>query len=276
MKDCIVIGCGIIGATVALALRKQGREVTIYDEGKEKAGTIPSGGHLKPSWFGDMPKSEYEPAMELLDDIWGLKEEEFKIVLTGLKTTVYRVDTDVVVATPRISLGVQDISHLDNYPLLKFKDGTEERCRLLIVAAGVWCSELLPEIKIVGKQGVSFRYQGRIKEAFINPWAPYKQIVAHQQSQSEIWVGDGSAILASNWTEERTSQCETRCRKAMGTGVASKPSRTLLGLRPYCETGKDPCLLKRVSKRCWVATGAGKSGTIGAGWAAGRIIQATN
>lgn len=273
--DCIVVGCGIIGATIALALRAQGREVTIFDANKLKAGTTPSGGHLKPSWFGGMSKQDYEPAMELLDNVWGLKEEQFKIWPVG-STTVFRVDTDVVKKTQYTAASVTNINLQAAVPMVTLSTGEAHKCRLLIVATGVWAAGFFPEIKITAKQGVSFRFNGTLLRPFIKPWAPFKQVVAHQQASNEIWVGDGSAILESNWTTERTAQCQTRCKSTLGKVASALPSQTLVGLRPYVESGKDPCLFKQVSPRCFVVTGAGKSGTIAAGWSARKIIDATN
>ena len=151
------------------------------------------------------------------------------------------------------------------------------QAELLVVAAGVWTQYLIPSVfqdnKIQSKQGVSFRMKHNLESEFIQPWAPYKQIVAHQQGENEIWVGDGSAIIEPNWTDERTQACLSRCKKAVG----GEPEliRTIIGLRPYCKhvNKNDPCLLTKASRRVWVVTGAGKSGTIGAGWAASRIIR---
>lgn len=282
MKDVIVVGCGIMGATIALALRKQGRDVLILDGDKPKCGTNPSGGHIKPSWSGGMSKQDYDTAFETLSGIWDVKEETFKVTVGGVKivnTSIWRVDTAVVVKTPRCVATVEGIGLLhSNAPEVVFrKDDVllTERCRLLVIAAGVWCADLLPSVfppgSLKAKQGVSFRFPGQV-EPFIRPWAPYKQVVAHQQGPDEIWVGDGSAIKPENWDAHMTSQrALTRCRNALGT--KSLPKRTIIGLRPYCSLGDGPCYLNRVSKSLWVATGAGKLGTIAAGWAAHRIVN---
>lgn len=274
MRDVIVIGCGIVGATVAKVLTKQGRNVLVLDDGRPMSGTAPSGGHLKPSWFGGMKKEQSEPAMELLSETWGMTEEEFTVLPDGSKTTVYRVDTDQVVKYPRMKTTVTGIKFLNNYPIVQFTEA-EERTKLLIVAAGAWCGELLPEISVQARQGVSFRLKGKLQQPIIQQWAPYKQIVAHQQAADEIWVGDGSALLPANWTEERTRQCLGRCREALHLG-SLQPTKTLIGWRPYCKTEADPCLLRKLFPRVWVATGAGKMGTIAAGWVAGRILDATS
>lgn len=269
MIDAIVIGAGIIGSTVALHLRKQKMEVLLLDDRRAMCGTVPSGGHLKPSWFGDMKKTDYEPAMSTLEDIWGLKEEVFSLPMK-LKTTVWRVDTDQVVATEATNYTVTQIIQRPKHweVQTEFED---YETKLLVVATGVWADEFLKVEKLQQKQGVSFRFNGILPKPFIRPWAPFKQVVAHQQSEHEIWVGDGSAILKDNWKDERTQQCLTRCREAIK--ATNRPIRVLEGLRAYCQHGSDPCLLKQVGRRCWLATGAGKSGTISAGWVANQIVE---
>lgn len=245
---------------------------TIIDCRKKLAGTIPSGGHLKPSWFGDLKKEEYEPAMETLDNIWGLRKQAFKVWPTLMKTEVYRVDTDIVVETTEVVEDeVVNIIVSNKRTTVETKSGNILKAPLVIVAAGVWCERFFPEIEIQRKKGVSFRMGYDLKKKpFIKPWAPYKQVVAHQQAAGEIWVGDGSALLDKNWTEQRTKQCLVRCQKALKTEV--EPLRVLHGLRPYCKT-KDPCLFKRISRSCYVITGAGKSGTIAAGWSANKLAE---
>ena len=274
MKDTIVVGAGIIGATIALTLRKEGRKVLLLDRNEPMAGTTPSGGHLKPSWFGGMKKVDYEPALELLDNVWGLIEEKFVVKPKGVEETVYRVDTDKVVNTKKKLVDVQQINYKNKRPIVTLSSGEELKCKLLIVATGVWVEELFPEITVTSKQGVSYRFKGKLDKPFIKTWAPYKQIVAHQQSKKEIWVGDGTAIIPNNWTKSREGQSIARCCVAV-KGERMK-SRAIHGLRPYITNGPKPCLLKRINKRVWAVTGAGKLGTIAAGWAARRIIDATN
>jgi glycine/D-amino acid oxidase-like deaminating enzyme len=62
VKDVIVIGAGIIGATIAKAFTAKGREVLLMDANLSMPGTAPSGGHMRPQWFGNL-KTGYEPAM---------------------------------------------------------------------------------------------------------------------------------------------------------------------------------------------------------------------
>lgn len=273
MIDVIVVGAGIIGATVAKRFSMEGASVLNLDDRRPLSGTYPSGGHLKPSWFGDMKKAEYEPAMDLLDEVWGLKKETFYVWPMQVPVTVYRVDTDLVLSyTSNTIVNERVTGILPNlpYPKVRFGD-KEENCKLLVVATGVWANELIGQsVKVQAKQGVSFRLFGRIDYPIIKPWSPYKQVVAHQQSSGEVWVGDGTAVVQKNWKVDQASISLQRCREA--TGLAGL-SRMRMGLRPYTDTlPGEPCLLKQIGPRAWVATGAGKSGTIAAGWVARRLL----
>ena len=274
MVDCIIVGGGIIGATIAKALDRQNCQTQLIDSNESMAGTKASGGHLKPSWFSGMKKEEYEPAMVTLSECWYLFEETFKIYPVG-HTTVYRVDTDSVLRRSKRLGTVNHIRQEEKFPVVEWTDELSDdrvsRCKLLIICAGVWCDQLIPEIKIKRKMGVSFRFSGPLDYPFIKVWAPYKQIVAHQQNRNRIWIGDGSAILEKNWTADRTRQCLARCKKALNKEC--KVRRIIPGLRPYCETNGDPCLFKKVGPSTYCVTGAGKLGTLAAGWAARRIID---
>lgn len=279
--DLVVVGAGIVGATVGKAAGATGRSVLLLDAGRDFAGTAPSGGHLKPSWFGGLPKNQYQPAMDLLAETWGLSEEKFglqdpifgKVIKYA---TVFRVDTDVVAAHPRTFGEVTSVTTSPGRVTTVYRNENNTEVvvtsKSVVLAAGGWCNELLncvPDLKV--KQGVSFRLAAEIKEPIIRPWAPYKQIVVHQQTASTVWAGDGSALYPSNWTGERTAECLGRCLKPLGHVPVVE---TRVGYRPYCKTtGTDPCYLARPRPGLWVATGAGKSGTIAAGWAAVRILQ---
>src|SRR5262245_4936904 len=280
VRDLIVVGAGIIGATVAEAFHRRGEDVLIIDDGRPMAGTPPSGGHMKVGWFGKMESSEYGPAMEMMDEIWGLVSEEFlwykdeEIVTTN---TIHRVNTDNVITYPKTTGTVIGIKHLDNVPLVSYMsvdDVHTERGHRLLVAVGAWAADLVEGLDLIQKQGVSFRLRGTV-QPLVRPWAPYKQVVAHQQNSDEVWTGDGSTIIPANWTGKRTRECLGRCQEA--TGITTPPTRTIVGLRAYSKKAEsEPCLFKKIGKRAWVATGAGKMGTIAAGWVARRMLDAAN
>lgn len=320
--DAIVVGCGIMGSTVTKALRARKLNVLALDSHEDKAGTPASGGHMKLEWSG-MDTAEFINALALLSDVWGVWRDHYTTQPLGeatdilRTTTVHRVDIDAVVKYRQDNCAIGYVHELlnlhTNKPAVRYAhtrlDGTglevppwnsiwshKAECRLLVLCTGVWANSCLhgirpPELDTLqAKQGISFRWEGKLREGgFIQPWAPYKQIVGHQQSltspsmpkaRNTIWVGDGTAILENNWTKDRNSECLVRCREALTLKVEAmehNPFRHNIGLRPYVKLpkadGKAPCLFRKLAPAVWLATGAGKNGTIAAGWVTNKLLQ---
>lgn len=276
IEDAIVIGGGIIGATVTKALRDQGRSVTLFDDAQPMAATKASGGHMKPSWFPKELAAEQDQALQLLAETWSVKEEQFMVYPEEKIETLYRVDTEQVIQLEKVRERVGAIDSWNNYPSVTTTAGTELRCRLLVIAAGIWTTQLLSQrdqFDIKGRQGISYKFSGSIDMNFIIPWAPYKQVVAHQQSANEVWIGDGTAIKPENWNEQRSQQCYNRCANHV---IGLEYRQSVMGIRPYAQVAEMPCYFKQLFPRVYVVTGTGKSGTICAGWAARRILDATS
>ena len=278
MLDALVIGKGIFGVTIAKALEQSGRKVLVLDNHEPLAGSPPSGGHMKPSWFSGLGKYVYDPGLETLENLFGFTEEKYSIypLPKGVSVSVFRLDIDKALLFKHNRAEVTAIDLLEtSTPQVTCIYQDKEiklRCRLLVVAAGVWCQQLLPskfpKKSLVGKTGVSFRFAGQISP-FIKPWAPYRQIVANNVTPDSIWVGDGTAILSKNWTEDRAVVCEARCKSALK--ITDKPIKKIEGIRPYC--AKQKFCVEKIGKAAWVATGAGKHGTVVAGYAAQLIAR---
>jgi glycine/D-amino acid oxidase-like deaminating enzyme len=200
--------------------------------------------------------------------------------------SIHRIDIDIVMSWSernRTSATVTGLfcSQSGLQPKVRWQVGKktfEEPAKKVLLAAGVWTQHFLEAVpalaaavgKIQAKEGVSFRVQGKIGQPFMKPWAPYKQIVCHQQRKDELWIGDGTAILDKNWNGATTVACRDRCMEALMFG--GFPKATLMGLRPYCPHPKgQPCLFQRQGN-VFVATGAGKSGTIAAGWVTRKLL----
>lgn len=278
MEDAIIIGKGIFGVAIATALKNTGRKVLVLDNHESLAGSPPSGGHMKPSWFSGLGKSVYDPGLETLETLFGFTEEKYSIypLPKGISVSVFRVDIDKALQFDHVVAEVTEIGLLaTREPEVVYMSKGKEvrvRCKLLVVAAGIWCRKLLPGLfpknDLVGKTGVSFRFTGQVTP-FIKPWAPYRQIVAHNINSDLVWVGDGTAILEKNWTEDRVSQCESRCKSAIR--INAEPTKRILGIRPYY--AKNKFCVERIGNAAWVATGAGKHGTVVAGYAAQLIAR---
>ena len=140
----------------------------------------------------------------------------------------------------------------------------------------LWTERLLRPYPQGWQRGVALHCQGAPLEAprgIIKPWAPYRQLVGFDR-QDGLWVGDGSSIKHTNWSESREEEIAAReagLARHMGGPSLAQPRR-LQGLRPYW-AGAGPCLLARVQPGLWVASGGAKNGTLSAGWAAWRLAR---
>lgn len=267
--DIIIVGAGIFGATIARALVAASHLVHVYDDSRPMSGSAPSGCLMKPSWFAGLGKDVHEPALAMLDELYGLKDLYFR-VHPGLKRErVHWVPRERILSRHGFKLFAEQIVTVSEYGV-EANTVFRPAKKAVIVAAGVWCTELLENTGVLPKQGVSFRWDNsQLGHNLIKPWAPYKQVVAFNETPSTVWGGDGTAILEKNWWEARLGQCEARVRMATGFG---SPSHHVVGLRPYVK-GVKPCLLEQRAPKLWLATGGAKNGTVAAGWCAHRLRE---
>ncbi len=278
MLDVVVVGAGLFGQIIARALEKQGRVVAIIDAKYELAGSKPAACLMKPSWFSGLGKEIYDPALALLDDLYGVHDLEFDLRSSKLDArlkagTVHWVDPARVLY-PKANYAVVDRVE----PGKVFSQGEGgNRCldaRLVIVAAGIWTQRLLPQYRQVGQRGSAFLFDRlkMLETPFIQPYAPYKQLVAFNRGDG-VWVGDGTAIKPDNWTQDRSNISRVRCADAIG--APHNMCEELSGIRPYAK-GHKPCLIEEVAPGLWVASGGAKNGTLSAGWCAHVIKERTS
>jgi glycine/D-amino acid oxidase-like deaminating enzyme len=282
MTDAIIIGGGLFGQITAAALRAEGQEVRVFDNREPLAGSRPAACLMKPSWFSALGKEVYEPSLALLDRLYGVRDLPFDVAVgkTGkiAQTTVHWCDPAKILAGPTelchvvhvapgrvgVSAGGSLVEH--------------HEARNVIVAAGIWTQRLLPQFAQVGQRGMATLWPNSIvARGRIKVWAPYRQLVGFDRGDG-MWVGDGTAIRADNWDDERTQQVYERERRfgdsLMGTlGLAPGDEHRLLhGIRPYAK-GHKPCLLEQVAPGLWAASGGAKNGTLAAGWAAHTLAR---
>lgn len=271
--DALIVGGGLFGATIARALEAEGRAVLVFDDKRPLNGSAPSGSLMKPSWYSGMGKEVYRPAEDMLARVYGndFKELEFIAGIKLLKTKVMWVATSIILDYTCLEETVTEVA-----PGRVVTDQGEYEADLVVVCAGYWCTELVPELvgKMQGKQGVSFRwYEQEAESNLIQPWAPYKQKVRFTEDTGDglpsIWAGDGTALKVANWTDERRDLCTKRMMDFVDRG---SPDEAIIGIRPYVP-GSKPCYVKQTQPGLWVATGGAKNGGIAAGWAAHRIVE---
>jgi glycine/D-amino acid oxidase-like deaminating enzyme len=265
----LVIGTGLFGRIIGKALERQGHVVTYIDSGKEGAGSKPAACLMKPSWFSSLGKDVYDPALALLDDLYGVQELKFKVGPAKVGGIMWIPPREILQPGEDITGEVETVTP----DLALLKGGGVIKFNLCIIAAGVWSSALANVPGLKGQAGAAFTWEtppGFEFTPFVRPWAPYRQLVAFMRDERELWVGDGTAIKSENWTREREIVSMHRCADAIS--LKSMPSKTLFGIRPYVPKAK-PAFLDRPSRNVWVATGGAKNGTLAAGWCAWKIAR---
>jgi len=279
--EIAVVGAGIMGASIGENLRSKGRKVTILDDGRPMSGSRPCGGSIKPSPLTGLTKEEEKPILDVMDRLFTIRQEQFVIRPSGgfLKINVYQVCMDKVFAVQKKTATVEKVFLKGNMPVVIYR--TEKRrvhlrCERVVIAAGGWCGQLLPahfpEKSIQLKRGAAFIFDRKTEQAFVQTWAPYKQITVHPiqvNGEEKTWGADGTALIPESWEDGRTAMCLLRIQKAMG--VKDVPSQTLEGYRPFHVSKAKPCYLEEVLPGIWATTGAGKFGCISAAWAANKL-----
>ena len=279
--DVLIVGAGIFGSVIGEALQVIGRDVSYIDAMVSNAGSRPAACLMKSSWLSGMGKDAYQPALNKLDELFGIQDVEFTLRPTGLKAMAHWIPPHRIFRWDQVIKGtVRSLSYADGVDstevIVEAEIATKThriRPQLLVLATGYWTKKLVPVEGLTGQGGAAFTWTGAKTFANeIRAWAPYKQIVTlNGWDHDTLWVGDGSAILPKNWTAERQHESLQRC--AAFANQSPERARTMYGIRPYVK-GAKPCYLKQVWRNVWVATGGAKNGTAAAGWCADQITRA--
>lgn len=268
--DVLVIGAGLFGNIIAKTLRRDRHEVLVVDAGFAGSGSKPAACLMKPSWFSSLGKDVYDPALALLDELYGIQDVQFKV--GRMRTSVHWCQPRQILQKADVAAHVFRIEHgASGRWTVDAKGGLRFTANKVIVAAGIWTENLVPvEGGVQGLSGIAFLCPTEhIDEPFVKVWAPYRQLVAFNRGDG-LWVGDGTAV--KYWKPERADSCRTRCMQAVGFEPKSDPI-PLFGVRPYVE--QKPCYLAEAKKPgLWVATGGAKNGTLAAAWCASELTKA--
>jgi hypothetical protein len=245
-----IIGNGLFGRIASDMLSREGIENVVYDADLPKSGSSASGNITKPSWvtgLGDAAKQAYRD----LDDMYGLRKFEPTVGL-GKKIELYYVHRDNIIGLPHVKAEVQWLED----GRMGYDDKIAEGP--ILVAAGVWCNQLveMPHIEPVTGVSFIFRKPDDYHPQF-NVWAPYKQAISYNYDKY-VWFGDGQAIKDKNWKEERVA---TALERARGHGLEDRPLEVNTGYRPYVWKHKNG-YFAQVANKVWVSTGGGKNGIV--------------
>ena len=275
--DAIIIGGGLFGQVITKALLEQKRIAIMIDNKEPEAGSKPAACIMKPSWFSSLGKTVYEPALELLDRLYGVQDVEFlSHPAPWVKSQKPKMVTAHWIPPNKILSGrsiPETVTKITLHPpKVWFRNGEFLEAKLIVVAAGIWTEKLLPFYRQTGQKGISFLWEYRtLKQAQLWHYAPYKQFMAFNRGDG-LWAGDGTAIKPENWSLSREEVSQNRAMKRLG--FVDVLPRSLVGIRPYAKT-EGPCVLHEVGRGLWVASGGAKNGTVAAGYCAHIIGEAT-
>jgi glycine/D-amino acid oxidase-like deaminating enzyme len=281
IADTIVIGNGLFGAIIAKSLRAIGQTVFVIDSNEERAGSKPAGCLMKPSWYSGLGKEVHEPSMKLLDSLYGVQTVQFSIKPVG-SAEVYWIPPSSILSGEYCVGKVTDIKQADGGWLVAADIGDFEMyhaCKNLVVAAGVWTEKLLEKLGVFPKggmaaqTGISWVWDGALKENTISVWAPYRQLVAMNFGEGKCWAGDGTSIKDVNFGEKHVQASWNRCSPYAEASGGFTNGKGIIGMRPYMK-GHKPCYLAEPLSGLWVATGGAKNGTVAAGYCAHVITEA--
>jgi glycine/D-amino acid oxidase-like deaminating enzyme len=274
MSEILVVGAGVSGAVIAMTLQAEGHHVVVIDDAREGRATPASAGVIHPGWVDAFDKREVEDGLALLNLHYGLRTIEFdvgkdqKVECKQLSPSQYQVEA----MTQRALAFLRP----EGRPYIKVPHrwtGSEghgsSEYEHVILCCGSWANELAKDKipKVDAMAGTAFIYDGMgVAEPMLRPWAPYKQLMAFNRDRDHVWMGDGTAILAKNYTKEREDQSRQRIIKWYGF----TPTRSIRGYRPTVR-GQKGGLCQEIDKNVWVVTGGSKNGTIFAAIAANRL-----
>lgn len=276
--DTLVVGAGLFGCTIAAALRRKGKKALVIADQRQGMGSRPAACLMKPSWFSSMDKAQSQPSLALLDALYGLQTIRFRVGFRGglaVHSDVHWVDPNKVLQEPDANGTMKRFWRTLGGWNVEFSTQAGDRVILtknLVLALGIWQNEHKPASwqELHSLHGMALLLPNEsLEEPFIQPWAPYRQLVAFNRGDG-LWIGDGSAIRGHKWTKGHEEIIENRCLKAVPPMKSSSFLR-LHGIRPYA--GEKPCFLRNPEPGLWFASGGAKNGTIAAGYAAHVISE---
>jgi glycine/D-amino acid oxidase-like deaminating enzyme len=303
MKKACVIGAGLYGSQIATALEEQGYLVILIDDQRPRSGSAAAACLIKPEWVKPLGSAVLEPAFKWLRShykeykpAWVMPENQMNGAFYYEPSEILRrdiIEASVFRVVPHPSGATVWVHGVDDPDQVAYHDfsipyscgseGTRFEVKtyfdVVVVAAGYWTPELLKEIpnhgvKVTGKIGTALTWHGSLPiPSFVQPWAPYKQIVGLQR-RKDFWLGDGSALLLKSYTDARRQESVDRCIKAVldrrPSGIAM-PEHRIDGIRPYTDDIHGVC--RQVHPGIWAATGARKNGTILGAYCAQKIAK---
>jgi glycine/D-amino acid oxidase-like deaminating enzyme len=292
-KRVIIVGAGLFGSIAAKLAFRAGFDVLVLDRGEAQAGSHAAACLMRPSWLTSLG-DKVPIAMATLESLYGVSKVTMKV--GPLNADLSWVSPNAIrLPTPQEHdiVKLDDGFHIARRDLIQYGDGKALVSRRtwgrgedtphdletlaydhLLIAAGVWSKELAPYMPdIDALRGEAQLYDAQLHQPFVTPWAPYKQVVGFNITPDTVWGGDGSAILAKNWSKERSQQVRDRIDSYMPETVVPHHISTMVGLRPYVK-GHKQGYFHSPQPGVYVSTGGAKNGTVLAAYQAKCFVDA--
>jgi glycine/D-amino acid oxidase-like deaminating enzyme len=257
MPPLLIIGGGLFGSQAAAHARSRGLKALVFDAGLPGAASAAAAGLFKEEWAGKKWRTYYEQALPILDQIYGIRHVQL-MGDEGARDTLLWVP-------PRLILEPNPIRHTVTAVGDGWLDTAEEHYEgWVYVAAGVWSDRFLPGLRVVGKAGSAFIFDGE-REGRWQSVARGRQAIVFVREPGTTYFSDGTAEASYTAEHERLS-----LERAAGLGLSASPIQRYHGYRPYTPGGP---LFKRIGNRTWLATGGRKMGTIFGAAFARRLVE---
>lgn len=257
MHRLLVVGGGLFGSQAAAYARSRGLEATVFDAGMDGSASPAAAGLFQEAWIGKKWRETCRHALDVLDELYGIRH-----------LSLLRDD-----GSAEAFLFVPPSAILERDPcrarVSRIGDGWLEadgqrHDGWVYVAAGIWCGELVPGVRVLGKAGAAYSFStespGRIRSL-----GRGRQAIAFVRDPGTTHFSDGTA--ERDYTPEHDRHTLAR---AAALGLKGPPVQRHWGCRPYCPGGP---LFSRLGERTWLATGGRKMGTVFGAAFAHRLLE---
>jgi glycine/D-amino acid oxidase-like deaminating enzyme len=257
MRTLLIVGGGLFGSLAAAYARSKGLDATVFDPGLPGAASPAAAGLFREEWVRQKYRAQFQYALPVLEQLYGLRQLSLMDEQGATESFLWVPPTVILERTPlRQTVTAVGDGWLE-------AEGVRHE-GFVYVAAGVWCDQFMPSLKIVGKAGAAFFYAGE-RPGMIRQFAYGRQAIAFVRDIGATYFSDGTA--EADYTDEHERQTRDR---AAALGLTAIPIGRLWGRRPYTPGGP---VFAALGERTWLATGGRKMGTLFGAAFARRLIE---
>ena len=247
----------MFGSQAAAFARSRGIETLVFDAEREGAASPAAAGLFKEAWATGKLHEHFQRALPILDRLYGIRTMQLAHD-DGRDESFLCVPPTLILEPAPIREIVTAVG--DGW----LEAGGRRHQGWVYVAAGIWCSQFLPDLKVVGKAGSSYVFPGE-HPGHIRQLSYGRQAIAFVRDAGSTHFSDGTAELDFTSAHDRLT-----LERAAAMGLNEEPMRRYWGQRPYTPGGP---VFQKIGDRSWLATGGRKMGTILGASFARRLVE---